>query len=459
MKKSLLLMLVGFLAVLLLAIDSPSVFAGAVTTGADTVMIDGHIRVMGGYRASLDFNEEDGRAEKAKIEERIRLGVGADVTPGVKFYVQLERYNDFGTTDALSSTEAGSPNWRFAWIDFAIPETPINLKLGRQPLSYGYGITFDSTEYGADALQAYGKFNGVKASLVAVKLRESDATTPGKDDDRNLYALSLSFEPREGHSLELYLLNHRDNNTPVAAATFTSARDNAEGITGGGADEYTLGLAWMAKYGALMPKAEVAWQTGTAYTRASDMKDIDRSAWAIRASIDYDVDIWTIGLDFGYGTGNDKAPTVTDFTKDKGFYQPYYVDGGRWLMPTDLGNPGSFTLGDGTTSRKFTFTGLNNVWFLTLEGKAAVTKTWTLQADLTYVNAVKTYDGMGGISGKPDKELGWEASGRATWKPYKNLDIIGYIGWFFPGDYFTDKVTNAKDDNAFIARAEAIVTF
>ena len=67
------------------------------------------------------------------------------------------------------------------------------------------------------------------------------------------------------------------------------------------------------------------------------------------------------------------------------------------------------------------------------------------------------------------KGLGTEIDGKISYRPYQNLSITGYAGYFIPGDFFEQQGAlraatiaaggNPVEDDAWIIRAEAVVTF
>jgi hypothetical protein len=473
------------------------VFTMAVPLFAAEVTVGGEIRVRGRYRENLDFDQSDGKANRARLDQRSRIRVSAKIQEGLAAFLELESYGRFAMGNASpqattnfgtgtdNSAGAGLPGFRFAWFDARLPGTPVTFRLGRQGQSFGHGLVFDSTVYGGDAITARGPLAGWNWELGWVKSRETDTVTvaanyptsyfqganagpAGTDNDEEYWTFKISGSPARNQSLEFYVVWHLDNggSVPGTAAALGASAAVPFGIqAGGGANEATVGLSWDARFGPFVPRAEFAFQGGDAYKIARPVNaEIGRNAWAVWAGADYHLTPqWRFSLDFAFGSGSGKNPSDPDFQSSRAFVQPNALTSGPWFFADDLGNPGPFIMGDGVTSRRFEIQGLTNLGFVNLAAAWTPVPQWTFQAEAAKLFANRTFDGMGGpvTGGRPDKDLGWNVGSRVTYRPYRNLTTLWMLGAWIPGDYFDGGLPTAvrKADTAWYARWHAIVSF
>lgn len=503
-KKSL-----AFLAglVLLLTTSAP-LLAAEVTVG-------GEIRVRGRYREALDFDRDDtstGADSRARLDERYRIRVGAKIQEGLAAFIELESYGRFGfgaaspqatTLSGAGSEGAGVPGARFAWFDARLPGTPITFRLGRQPLTVGHGLVYDTIVYGGDAIAARGPIAGWNWEIAWVKERESDviaaalgfppgitqpgATSPGIDNDAESFVFRIKGSPARNHSVEGYVVWRLDNGALVPPGALGPTAGVPFGaLSGGGENEVTFGLAWDARLGPVVPRFEVAYQAGDAYgvTGARADNKVSRSAFLVYGGLDYNLTPqWRFSLDAGLGSGNGKNPSDADFNDDKSFFAPNFLTFFPTVMLDDLSNNGFFIFGDrspvpnpglpaGTpgctattcqTSRTFLYNGPLNIGFVNLAVAYTPVPAWTFQAEAAKAFAHRTFDGMGGIftGGRPSKDLGFAFGGRVTYRPYRNLTTVWWLGGWIPGDYFDAGLPTAirKADTGWLARWHALVSF
>ncbi len=491
-------------------------FAIPAPLSAADITVGGEIRIRGRYRQDRDFDKTNlpTSLDRARLDERSRIRVSAKIDEGLSAYLELESYGRFGfgasspqanTEDTFGREGAGVPAFRFAWIDARLPATPVTFRLGRQPLAFGHGYVFDTQIYGGDAITARGPLFGWNWEIGWVKTRESDITgfardypsgyaqpgatpglaagagtagtgTPGVDNDEEYFTFKIKGSPATDHVLELYSVTHRDAGifvTPIGPSA--SAPYGSQ--SGGGAFEDTIGVAWNARLGPFVPRAEVAYQFGTAYKLAVPRRDggntVTRSAYMFHLGTDYNLTPqWRISLDAALGSGNGKNPTDPDFKDNHAFFQVNpYPNVVQWPFAADLDTPGSFNMGNGVTNRRFEVNGLNDLGFVDLAVAWTPLQQWTFRVEATKLFAHRTFDGMGGIATtKPPRNLGWNLGGDVTYRPYRNLTTNWVATVWIPGRYFDGGIPaptpaqlggkpGPRGDTAIILRWYALVSF
>ena len=496
------------------------VFTMAAPLFAADVTIGGELRIRGRFRDNRDFDKSTlpGGMDRARLDERSRIRVSAKIEEGLSAYMELESYGRFAfgaaspqanTEDTFGREGAGVPAFRFAWIDARLPGTPLWFRLGRQAQAFGHGYVFDTTTYGGDAITARGPLWGWNWELGWVKTRESDVTnfardyppgyaqpaaaagtgTAGVDNDEEYFTFTIKGSPGRNHALEFYTVVHRDAGCFLGTAGCTVGGAGATGgptagapfgiQSGGGALEGTSALAWDARFGPFVPRAEVAFQYGTAYrlataTTAGGNNRVSRSAYMWNLGADYNLTPeWRFSLDAAQGSGNGQDPSNPAHKHDHAFFQANALQSGPWFFADDLGNPGAFAMGNGTTNRTFSVNGVTNLVFVNLAVAWTPVAAWTFQVEGAKLIASKTFDGVGGLATntKPSRNLGEIVAGRVTYRPYRNLTTIWWAGAWIPGRYFDGGISTPTatgfnggklgpaGDTAIILRWHAIVSF
>ncbi|MEE9172622.1 MAG: hypothetical protein V3U41_06940, partial [candidate division NC10 bacterium] len=107
-----------------------------------------------------------------------------------------------------------------------------------------------------------------------------------------------------------------------------------------------------------------------------------------------------------------------------------------------------------------------------LKTKYVVNPEVTVWGNLAFNWADATDSGFGS-GGSASSYMGTEIDGKVGWRPYPNLVLNGYFGYFLPGDFFEqdgalETATRAatpvtglspNEDDAWVFRGEAVVTF
>ncbi len=220
--------------------------------------------------------------------------------------------------------------------------------------------------------------------------------------------------------------------------------------------------------------------------------NIDREAFFVYGEATYKIiPAWNVGIAFTFATGDDDP---TDDTADN-FVAPlseFTTSPTRVWTDSQFfaGNRTGRILGNGGATAAGVSTGTNRAFNFWGRGTVDVDKAFTIGDNGTpyspglleiqfktkytfnkevtgLLNVIPTWaenhpDGTG-------RYMGTEIDGKVAYKPYKNLLINGYVGYFVAGSFFdqggllsASTISNSltpTNDDAWMFRTEAIVTF
>ncbi len=521
MKRNLTMVLAGLLV---LVMASP-------LYAAPDIKVNGQIRTRLRYWVDLDLNSDrtvgtTGSADRRYFDNRTRLGVDAKLSDGVRAVIQLEKYFDFGnvgpsgitSNERTSSTvrpnlatirdTSQSPYIRQAFIDFAIPglqEEGIRLQAGRSFFRLGHGFLWGNSLTGEDGFTLYGPLGPGNFKIRWAMQENLSVSAQGRqrfgDNEIWHWAADYKFDVAEKQNVEIYFMGAVDKavdnfSSLVANPLFPQPVRHGEDFWVGGA--YTGVAGPVALKGEIIgqfgnTRKDVCFNPGTGpvdtaitssgtCTAASTTTDISRTGalFAYGEATYKIIPAWNVGLAFTFATGDD------DPTDDE--YNNFVAPVSEWTTsPTRVwtdsqfffGNRTARALGNPTTNRVFNFwgrgtedvdaspsTGDNGTAFSPGLFELQFKTKYTFNKEVTGLfNIIPTW-----AANKPDGQgryMGTEIDGKIAYKPYKNLLINGYFGYFIAGGFFdidsastTFVSGTTKDaDDAWMFRTEMVVTF
>jgi len=464
----------------------------------------GWIRVR--YRDWNDFLMDDNLTANTTsarnrhyFDTRIRMGVAANIEPGLKGVIEIERTDDFGVHSAFNGNPSpaaanalGTPSntdsiyFRQAWVDWAIPGTPIHIVGGRMLYTVGGSIVFSGVDNGVDGIQVYSALG--PGTLTGYYFKPQNGDTAGTqnrrfaDNDFDMLGGSYKFEWSARNGVEIYGLYSLDK-TRAKNLAIAATPGICTGAPGDCAQtqEYYIGANFFGVQGPFTYRLEGAYQGGIARKNVAATAalgnpagDIDRSAGMVVGGLSYAlVPELALNLDGGWASGDDNPSDneFNNFAGIYGFFQPTLL----FAEGNPFGNTANAQFGQNTTNRAifgttmgtadmdFAVTTDNNgnrfspgMLYAKPGVKWVPVKQLTINADVGLLWAAVAPGGV-------DSYIGTEADLKAAYQVYKNLVTNFYFGYLFAGSYFDRPVVAAPNvanvTDPWFARVEFIFTF
>jgi len=431
------LILGGATAALATHAEIPAEAPGVVAMGAK-VQIDGSVRV----RGTINKDTVKDSANSTFYDGRARLGVTARVNEQVMGYLQLETGHDYldywtfgGTSDAnlaRGGSKAGNTMEILqAWVHYS----PGNwgVKAGHMPLALGNNLFFDHTGSGDDAIVFWGSMDGFVWNLLTIKLQENLKNDNSDDLDAYVVNLTKSFDSFKAN-VNYTLLKGGSSSDPLDTITWL------------GMEMSNLGVALDYKMGDLSLKGDGEFQFGT-FAESGAVKS-DANGWAMLLSGDYKIGDGSLGLLFGYGSGD--APDDTDLDLDT--FLPFLTDTAYQVIIPGYRQavPGAVTAAGGQ------YGGLSNLTLYQLNGSLATNcpltgKPLSVRAALSYMQTSEDIDIDSTVAGiQSEDNLGVEADVVASWQLSAGLTYKVELAYLWAGDAWKTSVGDDPDDAFFI---------
>jgi hypothetical protein len=470
-----------------------------------------------------------GMGDRRYWDIRTRLGVDAKLSDGVRAVIQLEKYWDWGNVERNGGFNPGlatpgstpqEPYFRQAYMDFAIPglqEQGTRIQAGRSFFRVGHGNLWGNSLTGEDGITVYGPLGPGKFKLRYAILDNQSPLATGRqrygDNEQHMWGVDYNFDVAEKQNIELYFMGYNDKAITAFTGTAGSATNIVLSKVGLGpvehGQEYFFGAAYTGVAGPVALKAEGAYAFGpirknVAFNSSGPctvgganpagagsgctMEDnISRSAFFVYGEATYKViPAWNVGLAFSFATGDDDP---LDDTADN-FVLPaaeFTQNPARSWVDSEFfwGNRSARGVGNNATNR-----------FLPLSGKATqdIDAKYSIgdfgtpySAGLFSMQFKTKYSFNKQVTGfanvipswapnHPDgvsKYMGTSIDAKLAYKPYKNIAMNMYGGYFITGGFFDQSgpcaagafggstICNGSSNttNSFIFRVESIVTF
>jgi hypothetical protein len=412
-----------------------------------------------------------------------------------------------------------------------LQEEGTRLQIGRSFFRLGHGFLWGNSLTGEDGLTVYGPLGPGDFKIRFAMTQNQSPAQSGRarmlDNELTHWAVDYKFDVAEKQNIEIYFVGARD----TAVDSFTSlARKVGSGAAPPASaldrvrhgEDYWVGAAYTGVAGPIALKGELIGQFGktrkdvcfnpgtgpatisggsfqalnktatgavtagtpatSTCTAASTSADIDRKgALFAYGEATYKVTpAWNVGLSFTFATGDDN-PADDEYNNFVAPLAEFTTAPTRVWTDSQFffGNRTGRTIGNSTTNRAFNYwgrgtkdvdagasTGDNGTSFSPGLFDLQFKTKYTFNKEVTGLfNIIPTW-----AANKPDGQgryMGTEIDGKIAYKPYKNLLINTYFGYFFSGGFFdvdpagtafvTGTTTSA--DDAWLFRTEMIVTF
>ncbi len=359
-------------------------------------------------------------ASAAWYDQRIRLAVNVDASPGVTGRIVLE--SDTGADDKYTwgaatgngmNTKPGGA-WSTtsqhgteaigileAWIQYTgsgLFGFNSGVKVGHMPLKLSHSQFFDHTQMGNDAIVFFmDPTKELHVGLLTIKLAEGSTAISGDDTDAYVALMTYKLDP-----------NHN------IGANYTYLDNDS-----GSMRLQNLGLHADGKFGNFGYKAEVDFQFGDVSS------GVDASGYGVYLAGNYKMAPATLRGSFAYGSGQKEDDSdVTMFQTFVGSVQNYTLI--YEYLASSAASPwmgGAAGGGRGT--------GIANTTYFNLGVDYAATKDINLSLDGYILKASKTPSGI-------SKNVGWEVDAKMRWMLSKNLSYQIDAGYFKPGRFYSD---------------------
>lgn len=436
--------LVLIFAVLLIVGFAIDVYAQtpAVANGDTQVTISGEMRIRGRIETMCEtFDDVKGTDNgRATYDTKLRLGILAKVSPKTKMFLQLSggasennhsyRWGVSGYQgDAKGGFTTGNSLQtgvyvRNVWLEHTIADL-ITIKAGHQPIKIGWGLFYDHSLYGDDAIVVTAKPTK-ELSIAAITSKLDEGTHDARD--ANLYALALNYAPVKGTevSFDASYLEDRTGNTIGLNSNLganLSANNKQMGL-------WNYGARVKTKIAGLGLRGGIEIQRGEVKDDNNTVSDIKFKGMAAQLGASYDVtsDV-VLDAEVGYGSGDDNGTTdnkVKTFVNSRGATTPL-----------------TFVYEDETvTSINRTNAYLANLMYGKISAKANLTKDLSADLRVYYLKAVKapkssvSSERYAFTYATDKKDIGVEVDLYTKYKLDKGLVYFLEGGYLFAGDYW-----------------------
>jgi hypothetical protein len=422
--------------------EIPADTSAAIAKGNTVVTIGGELRFRGStYQNISDFNRNVangtgyGPGERTVYESRIRLSVEAKMSPNTIGFIQMEsaQYSSgnadqenmnwgsegckgLGGTFKCGDVKAGDIRIMQSWIQHSgsgLLGIPAYIKVGHQPIVIGAGVFYHHNLYNDDAIVVgVTPIKGLDLSAVTVKLYEG---LQNSADDQTLYSgiISYAFNKDLVAGIDVSLLQTQ-NSAVINGATWWEQ------------ELWNIGANVKANVAGFKLYGTADFQTGQVNNEV--IGKIKFRGFAATAGAAYTFAPVTLGLDFGYGSGDDKNSVNSH--KVSTFLTSYaHSISITWIYDYLTKNAAGNISG-----------GLQNTLYAKATVNADVMKNLNLQGTLAFLrSAKKAYGDSNLFNGNvptSSSNIGTEIDIAAYYQIDKGLKYLVEGGYLFAGNFW-----------------------
>ncbi|WP_353684679.1 alginate export family protein [Thermodesulfovibrio sp. 3907-1M] len=449
--------------------EIPSDTTAVIAKGKTQITLGGELRFRGLYGSNLAVKDEgyydtkttwyldptNGQPKSTTTftqnkntsyyDYRVRLNLEAKVSPNTTGYVEVEsnKTTDNSSENVTWGSGTKGPkgnypfgNWhdesnlyiRQAWIQYqgsGLLGVPAGFKVGRQLIKLGYGLFFDHSYYGDDAILVF--VQPLKELTIAAHTIKFYEGYPFLNDDSTAYGILAAYAGKGfGLSADITYVDHQNIGNTGFAGLLPDIHLWNFGLRGNVDDIAGTGLNF---------RADVEFQTGKINDYSTTIDNVKLRGWAALAGLDYKFKAVPLTLTAEYAIGSgDKDSTdnkMEAFITALGPEQ-HYTFIYEYLAPTAC----NFSLGTKIG------TGLCNTQYVKFGGSYDITKDINAKLYGYWLRAQKAV-AINNKSLEKDKDLGWEVDATVTYQIDKGLKYWVEGGYFWPGDAY--KLSSGKD--------------
>ncbi|MFZ5996324.1 MAG: alginate export family protein [Nitrospirota bacterium] len=439
--------------------DIPSETQAVVAKGTTQITLGGSVRVRGEIRDNTTtFGDDDliaGDDHQSYYDQRVRLRIQADVSKNTTGVIHLEN-GSVTSSDYTWGTVPGENLGSFdvrgignrkldaftileAWIQHkgaGLLGVPAGFKVGHMPVKLGYGLFYDHSKFGDDAINLFiDPMKDLHVELLHAKLSEGYNTgtngftnTNFLSNDGDLYSLLLNYNISKDSMIgaDVSYLDVQNTSQSTDASFGAAARDY---------HLWNFGVRAQTNIAGFGIRLDGEYQLGE-IDNVTGIAD-DYKAYAFLAGIDYTLAPVKLSLEFAYGSGDDDDDDdiETFQTLQSGIQKYTYVYDYRTVTAAGRAN-----------------TGIANTWYIKAGASADIMKDLNALVNVYYLRAVK--DASVDLNPRTDqtaltegdsKNIGVEVDGKVTYKIDRNLVYWVEGGYLFAGSFF-DRTGQSADD-------------
>jgi hypothetical protein len=428
--------------------EIPSETQAVVAMGGTQITLGGSIRVRGELQGDTLYGSAFANStdDKAAWDQRVRLSVDAKVSDNVQGFVMVEAGNgDTSDTWTWGDSDNGATGVYYpgngkpdeiqileAWINWNTEFA--SLKIGHMPLALGNNLFFDHRKFGDDALIVYKTIDNLHLAALTAKFDEGDTFA---SDDKDAYVALFAYKG-DGFNASGDFTWVDDNDF----LDFAPPKDTA--------DLYNVGIRGDINIGEMFNVyADGEFQFGSADAAfpldffplcVAGGGECDFGGWAAQVGATANLDPVKLGLEFGYGSGDDNATDdkIDIFVTSLSSGIPYitFVHGTRSLNLAGVDN------------------GITNLTYVKGSVSGNPTPELSAKLDIIWLQASEDY-----VPG--EDSIGYEIDGNAKYKLGSGLVYFVEGGYFFVDDTYAQVAgaLSGEEDNAWAIRHGIELTF
>jgi len=216
------------------------------------------------------------------------------------------------------------------YLDFNVPNTPVNAKVGIMPAKLGHGIVLNDDVAG---ILLTGRVEPVAVGVFTYKFEEGDTTI---DDDTDLYGLYLNTDLQDIGTIGLFGVygRYQSDTNPRWGSLLDITESDGDAIDYNGSEAWWLGLCADIAVDPLVVAFEADYynETFDATEQFTDAggEDFDADGWLLYLDIGANLDVAKVGIAGLYATGIDDD----DLDDEDGDFR-YSAEAFLPISPTD----------------------------------------------------------------------------------------------------------------------------
>ncbi len=420
---------------------------GCLSVHSATMNFDGHFRTESAFFHKLNLGVAGVEADKTYILGRALLRPAIIVDDHFKIFSQWSLLTSPKfTPDATEPLGNGQGGWIFgdrnsaalvlsrAWLewtsDFGV------FRIGRTPVSWGYGLIWDSgNELFDDFQTTYDRieyrlhFGHIIGGLAYSKPRKGSVF--GNSSDQDFYSLHLQYENPEletsmGAIYEKQERSHSqkgDIEKDTGSVGFAPGNKVPYPLANNIIDLYVKKSAGYFTFG-----GEIAWLTGRAFDYDNSGKDDELNALGIFATTSFEYHKIRVFMDFLFAQGdsNLNSPELSGFVLLHRNRRPGLILGHELLGNTLTGSAKD-TVGHGSLVAYGNKDSYSGVFYFRPGFRIDWSQAWSTGVEFVIAKKAAVAPGE-------QRHLGFEIDLGAGYGVYKNFDIGLNLGFLIPGE-------------------------